>query len=274
MKLSNFVGVIAGVLFLALAIGFSADNPLAFVNLPGLIIVLGGTITAILVSVPGKEALAALKQARVVTQPLGFDLQKDVARLLHFSGLWFRGQFKQIDATLEKLDDPFMQRGLQMVRDKQSIEDVMVYLNWKISQYRAQETAVINLFRSMATYAPAFGMVGTLVGLVNMLQKVEQGSLTAMTADMGIALVTTFYGLLLANLAFKPIASKLEQRRTLKLVQLTLIAEGVALIQQNKSPSAVRDTLMNFLQGQDREPATAETMNTPVPAKLVSAKLG
>jgi len=254
MNISNLVGIIAGILFLGLAIGLASDNPAAFINIPGLLIVVGGTLTAILISFPLPDALAAFKQARVLTQPLSLNLQEDIARLSIFSKLWFRNQFSQIDNELEKLDDPFMQKGLQMVRDKQPAEDVMAVLNWKISQYRAKETGVINIFRSMATFAPAFGMVGSLVGLVNMLQEVEGGAVGTMTADMAIALVTTFYGLLMANLIFKPIATKLEQRRNLKTIQMSMVAEGVALIQQNRTPSAVLDTLMSYVQGQYREP--------------------
>lgn len=268
MNVSNFVGVITGAMFLILAIGFSADNPAAFINLPGLLIVVGGTLTAILVSFPTQDALAALKQARVLTEPLTLDLHADINRILHFSRLWFRHQYTQIDAELEKLDDPFMRRGLQMVRDQQSIEDVMALLNWKISQCRAKESGVISIFRSMATFAPAFGMIGSLVGLVNMLQEVEQGSLGAMTSNMAIALVTTFYGLLLANLVFKPIATKLEQRRNLKLIQLSMIAEGIALIHQSRTPSAIRDTLMSFMQGQYRTEPDSVAPFKPVPAKL------
>ena len=221
---------------------------MAFINFSGLLIVLGGTMTAMLVSFSFKELVAGLKQARIVTEPLNLDMSQDVNQILHFSKLWFRHQYAQIDADLDKLNDRFLQKGLQMVRDRQSSEDVMSLLNWKISQIRSKESGVINLFRSMATFAPAFGMVGSLVGLVNMLQTIETGSLTAVPADLAIALVTTFYGLLLANLVFKPIATKLEQRRNLKIVQLTMIAEGIALIQQNRTPSAIRDILMSFIQ--------------------------
>ena len=84
----------------------------------------------------------------------------------------------------------------------------------------------------------------------SMLSDMETGGLTSVTSDMAIALVTTFYGLLLANLVFKPIATKLEQRRNQRVIQLTMMAEGVALIQQQRTPSAIRDILMSYTQGQ------------------------
>lgn len=265
-KFSNFIGVFTGILFLVMAVGFSADEPMAFINLPGLLIVLGGTMTAMLVSFPLQEVWAALKQSRVVTEPLNRDFSKETKQILHFAALWFRKQYALIDRDLERLDNPFLKKGLQMVRDQQSNEDVMSLLNWSISQVRAKESAVINIFRSMATFAPAFGMVGSLVGLVNMLQTIETGNLSAVSSDMGIALVTTFYGLLLANLVFKPIATKLEQRRHLKIIQLTMMAEGIALIQQQRTPSAIRDVLVSFMM--EQEQSSSGGYNKPLISKL------
>jgi len=273
-KYSNLAGVIIGLTFLITAIGLSAENPMAFINIPGLLIVFGGTLTAVLVSVPFKDAIDALKEARVVIDPLTMNLNGEINKVLHFSKLGFRQQFDQLDNDIGRLRDPFLQRGLQMVRDENSMEDIMSFLNWKISQYRAKEASVINLFRSMATFAPAFGMVGSLLGLVNMLQGVESGGLASVTSDMAIALVTTFYGLLLANLVFKPIASKLEQRRNQHVQALSLLTEGIALIHQNRTPSTVRDTLMSFVQEQDNEMPQNMTSDKMSEQKSMMAKFG
>jgi chemotaxis protein MotA len=274
-KYSNLAGVIIGLTFLVSAVGLSAENPMAFINIPGLLIVIGGTLTAVLVSVPFKDAIHAMKETRVVIDPLTQNLNGEINKILHFSTLGFRQQFDQLDNDIGRLRDPFLQRGLQMVRDENSIEDIMSFLNWKISQYRAKEGSVINLFRSMATFAPAFGMVGSLLGLVNMLQGLEGGGLASVTSDMAIALVTTFYGLLLANLVFKPIASKLEQRRNQHVLALSLLSEGIALIHQNRTPSVVRDTLMSFVQDQDNEmPQSVSPSETSSAQKSMMAKFG
>jgi len=273
-KYSNLAGVIIGLTFLVSAIGLSAENPMAFINIPGLLIVFGGTLTAVLVSVPFKDAIYALKEARVVIDPLTMNLNGEINKVLHFSKLGFRQQFDQLDNDIGRLRDPFLQRGLQMVRDENPMEDIMSFLNWKISQYRAKEASVINLFRSMATFAPAFGMVGSLLGLVNMLQGLEGGGLASVTSDMAIALVTTFYGLLLANLVFKPIASKLEQRRNQHVLALSLLSEGIALIHQNRTPSVVRDTLMSFIQDQDNEMPQSVAQEKTSVQKSMMAKFG
>jgi len=272
-KFSDFAGVFLLVLFIALVVGLSADHPLVFLNLPGILIVLGGTLTAMLMSFPPKEVIAAIKQSRVLTEPLNRDFSKETKQILHFATLWFRNQAALIDRDLERLDNPFLKKGLQMVRDREPADDVMAHLNWRISQERAKQTAVINLYRAMANYAPAFGMVGSLVGLVNMLHTIGTGDLSAVSSDMGIALVTTFYGLLLANLVFKPVASKLEQRRHLSIIQLTIMAEGITLIQQQRTPSAIRDTLMAFLMEQEQpaealNKASSKNNSKPLMSKL------
>ena len=274
-KYSNLAGVVVGLTFLVSAIGLSADNPMAFINLPGLLIVFGGTLTAVLVSVPFKDAIAAIKESKVVIDPLTINLQGEINKILHFSKLGFRQQFNQLDNDIGRLKDPFLQRGLQMVRDEDSIEDIMAFLNWKISQYRAKEASVINLFRLMATFAPAFGMVGSLLGLVNMLHGLDSGGLASVTSDMAIALVTTFYGLLLANLVFKPIANKLEQRRNQHVIALSLLSEGVALIHQKRTPSVVQDMLMSFVQEQENEmPIKLKTPEKQTAQKSMMAKFG
>jgi len=276
MKLSHYshlAGVIVGLAFIALAVGLTTENPMTFINIPGLLIVLGGTVTAVLVSAPIKNAISAIKQAKIILDPLEPNLEGEINKVMHFSKLWFRQQYAQLDADIGRLKDPFLQRGLQMVRDEQSMEDIMSFLNWKISQYRAKEASTINLFRSMANFAPAFGMLGTLLGLVNMLHGLD-GDMTSVSSDMAIALVSTFYGLLLANLVFKPITSKLELRRNQHILSLSLLSEGIALIHQNRTPSVVRDTLTSFLQEQDNEqPKEIVTQKTAM-QKSFTAKLG
>lgn len=250
MHFPHTLGALAGLLFLVLAIALAANDVSTFVNLPGLLIVLGGTLTATIASYPLhqiKAAWADLKRLKSSDKP---DLEGEINKLLVFSRLWFRHQTKQIDLELDTLKDPFIQHSLQMIRDQQSLEDVLTFLNWRISQSRTKAAESINLFRSMATFAPAFGMVGSLVGLVNMLNDVGSGVLESMTANMAIALVTTFYGLMLANLAFKPLATKLEQKRQEETMRLSILAEGITLIAQGRTPGTIQDTLLNLIQDQ------------------------
>lgn len=249
MKLARVLKF-TGVLLLSsllLVAGVSADLPLGFLNFPGLLIVLGGTLTAMLLSFSYQELLSAFKQLQVLVKPLNRDFSKETKQVQYFATLWFRKQETLIDLELERLDNAFLKKGLQMVRDQESAEDVLAHLNWQISQERARQTEVINLYRAMANYAPVFGLIGALFGLVNMLNTIGLGDLSSVASDMGLALVAVLYGLLLANLVFKPVVSKLEQRRHLSVTQLSLMAEGIGMIQQRRTPSVIRATLMAFM---------------------------
>merc|ERR1712098_693853 len=101
-------------------------------------------------------------------------------------------------------------------------------LRWRIARLKAREHAEAQIFRTMATYAPAFGMIGTLVGLVNMLEVMDAGDLEVIGPRMAVALLTTFYGILLANLVFKPIAVKLERRTEERLITMNIVLEGIS----------------------------------------------
>jgi chemotaxis protein MotA len=259
----TIASTLAGLLCLLLAIVLAADTPSAFLNLPGFLIVAGGTLAAVAASYPVSQMKDALRQLRQLPSPGRTDLQAEIEHLMVFSRLWFRHQYRQIDAELETLNEPTLKRGLQMLRDQQGLDQIMACMNWRIAQYRNRMAESINLFRSMATFAPAFGMVGSLVGLVNMLQDIGTGGIESVSADMAVALVTTFYGLMLANLLFKPIATKLEQARQDETVRLSLIAQG-------RTPGLVQDTLHNLLQGGDIVPPRAEP---PVPTLTAKVSL-
>src|SRR5690625_5439382 len=101
---------------------------------------------------------------------------------------------------------------MKLVIDMTQEEEILELLQWRISRMRAREHAEAQLFRVMASYAPAFGMIGTLIGLVNLMFLLGDGDITAIGQQMALALMTTFYGVLLSNLIFKPVAVKLERR--------------------------------------------------------------
>ena len=120
-------------------------------------------------------------------------------------------------------------------------------LRWRIARLKAREHAEAQIFRTMATYAPAFGMIGTLVGLVNMLEVMDAGDLQVIGPRMAVALLTTFYGILLANLVFKPIAVKLERRTEERLITMNMVLEGISLITKRRLPSFIEETLNSFV---------------------------
>lgn len=152
-----------------------------------------------------------------------------------------------MEKQLEQVANPFLKTGLQLVVDLTPEEDILDLLQWRISRLRAKEHAEAQLFRVMASYAPAFGMLGTLVGLVNLMFLLGDGDMTAIGRQMAIALMTTFYGVLLANLVFKPVAVKLERRTEQRVVLMNMVMQGIAMMSNKRSPALIRETLNSFM---------------------------
>ncbi len=270
-RLSKYSGVVLLAAFLALILGLYVDQPMLFINIPGLLIVLGGTVVAMFMSYPMNSVLDAFKKIHILVEADEQDVSKEMKQVLHFSILWFRNQAALIDRDLDRLDNTFLKTGLQMVRDRQPQDEVFAHLNRCIAQVRSNETALINMYRSMANYAPAFGLLGAFLGLATILGMMEGATIGLVSSHIGQALITSFYGILLANLVFKPAALKLEQKRHFKITRLTLLAEGVMLIQQQRTPAQIKELLSSFVN--DSMQMVMSEENTPAKAKAFTAKL-
>lgn len=247
MNPSTLIGMLAalGLLIYVLLIG--AEDPAAYINLPGLAIVLTGTLAATFIAYPLREVLRVFGIFGIVLRNEKTYLQDDVDELIRISRLWFKGDLKAVERQLEMSSNPFLRTGVQLVIDIAPLEDILALLQWRIARLRARERAEAQIFRSMASFAPAFGMIGTLLGLINMMFILDGSRIEQIGQYMGVALITTFYGILLANLLFKPIAVKLERRTEQRVQMMNMVLEGVVLISQKRNPSFVRETLRSFM---------------------------
>ncbi|EWG98542.1 motility protein A [Halomonas sp. BC04] len=247
MNPSTIIGMFASVILLVSVLFFTAESPQSFVNLPGLAIVLAGTMAATFISYPLKEVLRVVRLVGLVFRRENTYTRDDIKELVDISRLWFKGDVRAVEEALEKARNPFLRTGIQLVIANTKEDEIFDLLRWRIARLKAREHAEAQIFRTMATYAPAFGMIGTLVGLVNMLEVMEAGDLHVIGPRMAIALLTTFYGILLANLVFKPIAVKLERRTEERLIAMNMVFEGISLITKRRLPSFIEETLNSFV---------------------------
>ncbi|KZY76592.1 hypothetical protein A3740_12430, partial [Oleiphilus sp. HI0068] len=247
-----------------LVLALSSLEPLKFLNLPGLLLVVLGTFTGAVLSHSFDDCLAAFRQAFPRNKAEHSDVANEANIILHFAQLWFRNQYTLIDRDLSKLDKPFLKKGLQMIRDRQPSDDILSLLNWQISQVNLNEGRYIGIFRTLANLAPTFGIAGTVLALLNIAFILEQGRAVSEAASlMGFALVSTFYGLILASFVFKPIAERLEQRRLKEVQHITLLAEGIVLIHERRTPAVIRETLMTYIESMNALSANQQTTKKP-----------
>jgi chemotaxis protein MotA len=250
-------GVFGGMALVVTSIWATAHDAMIFVNLPGLLIVLGGTVAATLVSFPPDYVFKVWRNFVIALRNERLYDKDDVEEIVRIAKLWKGHKVQMADEQVSNISSPFLRTGLSLVLDGSPIDDINELLEWRIARLRARENAEANVFRAMGSYAPAFGMLGTLLGLVNMLYDMSGGSFETLGLNMAVALITTFYGLVLSNLLFKPIAMKLEDRTEQRVRTLGMALEAVNLVSQQRSPSYVRETLFSFISEYDDEVAKA-----------------
>lgn len=253
MNPSTLIGIIASVVLLGVVIFFSAAEPTLFVDLPSLAVVLVGTLAATVISYPLREVVRIFGLLGTVLRNERLYTKTDMEDLIQISKVWITGDIRAVESALESISNPFLKTGVQLVIDMTPEEDIMELLQWRISRLRAKEYAEAQLFRVMAGFAPAFGMLGTLIGLVNLMFLLGDGDMTAIGQQMALALLTTFYGVLLANLVFKPVAVKLERRTEQRIVLMNMILQGISMMSQKRSPALMRETLNSFMTQYDDE---------------------
>jgi len=247
MNPSTLIGIVASVILLAVVIFFTAVDPALFLDIPSLLVVLVGTMAATFISYPLREVVRIFGLIGTVLRNERLYTQDDIDELINISRLWISGNIRAVEDALQEVRNPFLKTGVQLVIDMTPEEEIIELLQWRISRMRAKEHAEAQLFRVMASYAPAFGMIGTLIGLVNLMFLLGDGDITAIGQQMALALMTTFYGVLLSNLVFKPVAVKLERRTEQRVVLMNMVLQGISMMSQKRGPAVMRETLNSFM---------------------------
>lgn len=247
MNPSTLIGIVASTILLGVVIFYTSVDPSLFLDIPSILIVSVGTMAATFISYPLSEVVRIFGLILTVMRNEKLYSQHDIDELINISRLWVSGDIRAVENALEQVSNPFLKTGVQLVIDMTPEEEILELLQWRISRMRAREHAEAQLFRVMASYAPAFGMVGTLVGLVNLMFLLGDGDMALIGQQMALALMTTFYGILFSNLLFKPVAVKLERRTEQRLVLMNMVLQGVSMMSQKRGPAMMRETLNSFM---------------------------
>ncbi|TVQ71679.1 MAG: chemotaxis protein MotA [Chromatiaceae bacterium] len=252
-------GLLALITLLASTVG------LAWANLPGLMLVVGGTWLASVIGHSPKPVMDLLKRLpELFRQPPVVHLPtQDHKRLLKVADLCRRGHVRIAEDTAKTIGDPFLQAGARLALDRHSGDELVRMLQWRIRRQKESDHRDIRILRTMATFAPAFGMLGTLVGLVALLGNLGSSGLEYVGLAMGFALMSTLYGLLAANLIFKPLALKLEDRSRHQLLHMNFLLDAVLMLHERQHPVMINEFLESVPRDRD-EPA--EWARAPVRA--------
>ncbi|NPV78783.1 MAG: flagellar motor protein [Firmicutes bacterium] len=250
MDLMSYLGLISGLILIGLGIS-SGGSLLAFWNVPSLMITLGGTVAATLLNFPFVDLNSAVRALKIVFTEKLDDPADVIMELISLADKARREGLLALDTSLDLIEDAFLRKGLQLVVDATDPELIQEILETDIDNLESRHRAGRRVFESMATYAPAFGMIGTLIGLIQMLRNIDNPS--SVGPAMAVALVTTFYGAMLAYLIFIPIAGKLAVRSQKEMQIRQIMLEGILSIQAGDNPRIVEEKLRSYLAPGQRE---------------------
>lgn len=255
---STLIGLLGSILVLAVAALVSHQHLDRLFNLTGFVMVFGGTLAATLVSRPIGDVLRVAKSLRKLIRDEEVGTDTEVTQLLKVA-YWHRlGNVRAAEQAVEEVHSPFLQAGARLVIDREPVEDIVKVMEWRIAGLRAKEQGDAQILRTMAMFAPAFGMLGTLFGLIQILGNLGHVDMGQIGAAMSFALTTTLYGLILANMVFKPLALKMEQRLQQRTLTMNMILEGIVMLYQRRHPELIRETLTAYtLQQQSGQQAPA-----------------
>ncbi len=244
MDIATIVGVLLGLICIigAIMVGTGAKM---FLNIPSLVLTIGGMLCATMIhfSLPQFLGIFGIVKKTIFSKlPSQADL---IQKMVNFAAINRRDGALALETEIRKLDDHFFAKGLQMLVDGQDSESVREHLSLEIDNLQERHSMGKKILEFMGAAAPAFGMIGTLIGLIQMLSNLSDPS--GLGVGMATALVTTFYGAFASNLIFIPLAGKLGIYSKAETIIMEMTSVGICAIAQGENPTAVREKMQAFM---------------------------
>jgi chemotaxis protein MotA len=252
MDIATIAGLAAAFGLVGFAIFSGAGGLGAFFDVNSIAIVFGGTTGALLMNFPLNQVIGAGKVLKNAFLHKAADPKVLIESLAELANKARREGILALEAAINDAPDEFMKQGIQLTVDGQDPSAIEAILSTEIDSLQDRHKAGADFFSTAATFAPALGLIGTLVGLVQMLLNMSDPD--AIGPSMAVALLTTFYGALLANLVFNPISGKLKNRSQEEVMLRNLVLEGVLAITAGDNPRVVEQKLNAFLAPSQRKP--------------------
>jgi chemotaxis protein MotA len=258
MDIATLTGIIIflGFVFGAIYHGGGVEGFRPFLNMEAALIVMGGTFCALLINFPLSSVISSGKILKKVLTTKGEDTSRLVSTFVSLAQKAKKEGFLALQADVQAIDNDFLKRGVQLVIDGSDHEFIRNMLETELDFIRERHKAGREIFNALGTYAPAFGVIGTVLGMIMMLSSIED--VAAVPRRMALALAAAFYGLGSGYWLFLPMAGKLKHRSEEELFVKEIIIRGVLLLQSGATPSVVEANLKAYLEPQKRKTVTAE----------------
>ena len=244
MDLATIIGIVSGIgcILFGILLGSSLST---FINVPSFLTTVGGTVAATLMSFPLPEVLKMFKVAIKVIKTGEYNTSGMIYSLVSYAEKARQSGLLSLESEVENVPDEFLKTGMRLIIDGTDPDEIRDTLETELACLSSRHKRAQDLFLTLAKYSPAFGMIGTLIGLIAMLKTMSDPS--TIGPSMALSLITTFYGSIMANMIFTPIAGKLKTRTADEVLVKQAIIEGMIMIQAQSNPRFIRQKLVVFL---------------------------
>ncbi len=256
MDVATVIGIISGISFILTSMVLGGAGLSIYIHIPSMMITVGGTVAATLINYPFHEIRGVMSTVR---NAFAFELDTPatmIETIVSYATKARREGILTLETELETAKDHFLIRGVRLAIDGTAPELIRDILTTELSYVESRHSLGQGIFTMMGTYAPAFGMIGTLIGLISMLRTLQDPSMIGQ--GMATALITTFYGAIMSNLIFLPIAGKLKSRTQSEILIKEVIIEGILSIQSGDNPRIVEQKLKAFISPRLRDTVRTE----------------
>lgn len=244
------IGLVLGVVFIMLGISNGGVGLGGFYDLMSIFITIGGSFAALLITYPLDEIILLLKMTKKLFETP--DIAK-ISMIETFKRLSIKARkygLLSLENEIENLDDEFLKTGLELVVDDIDKDLIVEILNNNISEVENRYNKGAKIYKTWGAFAPAFGMIGTLIGLIQMLAMLDNADVIA--SGMAKALITTFYGAILANLILNPMGYNLQNKGEREVENKEMMLVGILSIKNGESTRVLEEKLMSFLTHSER----------------------
>ena len=252
MDIASLVGLILGAVMVVFGILSSGGNIVDdFVDLPSIIITIGGSLAGTLASHKLADFINGLKSIGLaMKEPSVGDASEVISNIINLSNISRKEGLRALEEATHDMDDEFLKKGIMLIVDGTDPELVRSIMETELSAIEGRHNEKISFWANLGSMGPAWGMIGTLMGLVNMLYNMDD--MSKLGPNMGVAIITTFYGSILANWLCVPVSFKLKQNNALEITMKEIMVEGLLSIQAGENPRVIEEKLKSFLAPQIR----------------------
>lgn len=245
MDIASLLGIILGFAMVVFGILSAGADIGTYIDIPSVIITVGGSISGVLAANKMKNFIGGFKSITLAFKDEVMDPGAVISKIIDLSNIARKEGLLALEEASNDIEDPFLKKGIMLVVDGTDPELVRGILETELNCLEDRHKKVIGFWEKWAELGPAWGMIGTLIGLVNMLNNMEDAS--AIGPSMAVALITTLYGSIIANWLCNPIASKMKVNNDLEVIVKDVMVEGLLSIQAGENPRIIEEKLKSFL---------------------------